>query len=197
MIVSLCLSFFFSSRIRHTICALVTGVQTCALPISQITRTASRIPSRVARLARSAQRGRVCDIHCHPDLLADLVALGCRRKTLRTAGYRLHSCGTGIPFGSTDSHPCDGARTTDQEAAPASRAAVVGVAENTLQHSIDKSGAARSDHHDSCRYPMSRVVVGIAIFARQLHPGAAGRTLHCSYGRWEESRVGERVGQYV
>src|SRR3546814_9678932 len=25
---------FFSSRIRHTRCALVTGVQTCALPIS-------------------------------------------------------------------------------------------------------------------------------------------------------------------
>src|SRR3546814_7114314 len=29
----LCLLFFFSSRRRHTICALVTGVQTCALPI--------------------------------------------------------------------------------------------------------------------------------------------------------------------
>src|SRR3546814_1832817 len=28
------LLFFFSSRRRHTICALVTGVQTCALPIS-------------------------------------------------------------------------------------------------------------------------------------------------------------------
>src|SRR3546814_9507193 len=28
--------FFFSSRRRHTICALVTGVQTCALPISHI-----------------------------------------------------------------------------------------------------------------------------------------------------------------
>src|SRR3546814_9902793 len=27
------LMFFFSSRRRHTICALVTGVQTCALPI--------------------------------------------------------------------------------------------------------------------------------------------------------------------
>src|SRR3546814_1377546 len=27
--------FFFSSRRRHTICALVTGVQTCALPISR------------------------------------------------------------------------------------------------------------------------------------------------------------------
>src|SRR3546814_6420962 len=27
--------FFFSSRRRHTSCALVTGVQTCALPISR------------------------------------------------------------------------------------------------------------------------------------------------------------------
>src|SRR3546814_5208584 len=39
-IVSFCISylvviyFFFSSRRRHTRCALVTGVQTCALPIS-------------------------------------------------------------------------------------------------------------------------------------------------------------------
>src|SRR3546814_3984285 len=30
------LFFFFSSRRRHTRCALVTGVQTCALPISCI-----------------------------------------------------------------------------------------------------------------------------------------------------------------
>src|SRR3546814_10516818 len=29
----LCFLFFFSSRRRHTRCALVTGVQTCALPI--------------------------------------------------------------------------------------------------------------------------------------------------------------------
>src|SRR3546814_11167417 len=28
--------FFFSSRRRHTSCALVTGVQTCALPISAV-----------------------------------------------------------------------------------------------------------------------------------------------------------------
>src|SRR3546814_5917236 len=28
--------FFFSSRRRHTRCALVTGVQTCALPISNL-----------------------------------------------------------------------------------------------------------------------------------------------------------------
>src|SRR3546814_5886793 len=30
------LFFFFSSRRRHTMCALVTGVQTCALPISAL-----------------------------------------------------------------------------------------------------------------------------------------------------------------
>src|SRR3546814_19032689 len=32
--VGCCVFFFFSSRRRHTRCALVTGVQTCALPIS-------------------------------------------------------------------------------------------------------------------------------------------------------------------
>src|SRR3546814_7614057 len=35
--------FFFSSRRRHTRCALVTGVQTCALPISE------QIAQRTAR----------------------------------------------------------------------------------------------------------------------------------------------------
>src|SRR3546814_6769635 len=33
---------FFSSRRRHTICELVTGVQTCALPIYDLTHTADR-----------------------------------------------------------------------------------------------------------------------------------------------------------
>src|SRR3546814_10306223 len=32
--------FFFSSRRRHTRCALVTGVQTCALPIYDLARVA-------------------------------------------------------------------------------------------------------------------------------------------------------------
>src|SRR3546814_1044049 len=31
-----CVGFFFSSRRRHTRCTLVTGVQTCALPISRL-----------------------------------------------------------------------------------------------------------------------------------------------------------------
>src|SRR3546814_9643503 len=33
--------FFFSSRRRHTRCALGTGVQTCALPISAVEGTAA------------------------------------------------------------------------------------------------------------------------------------------------------------
>src|SRR3546814_2356095 len=35
MLCSVLCVFFFSSRRRHTRCALVTGVQTCALPISE------------------------------------------------------------------------------------------------------------------------------------------------------------------
>src|SRR3546814_9545062 len=33
VVLCICCFFFFSSRRRHTRCALVTGVQTCALPI--------------------------------------------------------------------------------------------------------------------------------------------------------------------
>src|SRR3546814_9223984 len=36
----MCCVFFVSSRRRHTRCALVTGVQTCALPISVTDRRA-------------------------------------------------------------------------------------------------------------------------------------------------------------
>src|SRR3546814_17573453 len=36
--------FFFSSRRRHTRCALVTGVQTCALPISESLKIELRGP---------------------------------------------------------------------------------------------------------------------------------------------------------
>src|SRR3546814_11152341 len=42
--------FYFSSRRRHTSCALVTGVQTCALPISR------RISTCTSASALSASR---------------------------------------------------------------------------------------------------------------------------------------------
>src|SRR3546814_6923958 len=48
MFVFVCLCFFFfSSRRRHTRCALVTGVQTCALPIS---------PRRLCQCRRTDRR---------------------------------------------------------------------------------------------------------------------------------------------
>src|SRR3546814_16127532 len=43
--------FFFSSRRRHTRCALVTGVQTCALPISAPDRDVAAALAAVVRLA--------------------------------------------------------------------------------------------------------------------------------------------------
>src|SRR3546814_7975268 len=61
--------FFFSSRRRHTRCALVTGVQTCALPISialddarwltPLGRELARLPldPRIARIALAGRGG--------------------------------------------------------------------------------------------------------------------------------------------
>src|SRR3546814_7605014 len=46
--------FFFSSRRRHTRCALVTGVQTCALPISTRHRECRRQDSLALGPACSA-----------------------------------------------------------------------------------------------------------------------------------------------
>src|SRR3546814_18548302 len=45
--------FFFSSRRRHTRCALVTGVQTCALPIF----SAAPVPAPAAAPDTAAQAG--------------------------------------------------------------------------------------------------------------------------------------------
>src|SRR3546814_5029843 len=54
-------SFFFSSRRRHTRCALVTGVQTCALPISFVNaEKASHAMSRAMRIIEA----------CRPKILA-------------------------------------------------------------------------------------------------------------------------------
>src|SRR3546814_10767182 len=45
--------FFFSSRRRHTRCALVTGVQTCALPISLVQTTSDEIVALIPKGAIS------------------------------------------------------------------------------------------------------------------------------------------------
>src|SRR3546814_7644608 len=65
--------FFFSSRRRHTSCALVTGVQTCALPIFALELRAARAlggwgPVAAARpTARSIAVERLVD-HAHDQM---------------------------------------------------------------------------------------------------------------------------------
>src|SRR3546814_3261183 len=60
--------FFFSSRRRHTRCALVTGVQTCALPISE----------QSIKMARKGGGAYLIGVHkpdapINVDVLADLI----------------------------------------------------------------------------------------------------------------------------
>src|SRR3546814_1613446 len=68
--------FFFSSRRRHTRCALVTGVQTCALPISAgaigiVSKTVSF--DRLVEVVLDAVAGRPLMTSAErEDLLADL-----------------------------------------------------------------------------------------------------------------------------
>src|SRR3546814_9933813 len=58
--------FFFSSRRRHTRCALVTGVQTCALPIS--TRA---VPDQARiGMAKAAPTGAVKTCEWRPHVVA-------------------------------------------------------------------------------------------------------------------------------
>src|SRR3546814_7892368 len=80
--------FFFSSRRRHTICALVTGVQTCALPISPPRagfRRDHRRRTRRARSSLSASAARGRRAVRHPDSLHRGVAPGARARRSRRA----------------------------------------------------------------------------------------------------------------
>src|SRR3546814_10980070 len=68
--------FVFSSRRRHTSCALVTGVQTCALPISvarrwpNSTSSTSRPAAAAPPAARCAARPRPAPVSAMPQALA-------------------------------------------------------------------------------------------------------------------------------
>src|SRR3546814_13806288 len=57
--------FFFSSRRRHTSCALVTGVQTCALPICQALGSSGRevIEAIIIGFEVAARPGMICSNH--------------------------------------------------------------------------------------------------------------------------------------
>src|SRR3546814_9509545 len=68
-VIILLIVFFFSSRRRHTRCALVTGVQTCALPISGMRAPSSHRTQEQAGLAVRNPVDRA-------DLAQDVVEIG-------------------------------------------------------------------------------------------------------------------------
>src|SRR3546814_16554243 len=99
--------FFFSSRRRHTRCALVTGVQTCALPISP---EAKRRALEAAAAAIRARAGEIAGANAKDmaaargkgltDALLDRLALtpdptevktgraSCRERVCHTCRFR-------------------------------------------------------------------------------------------------------------
>src|SRR3546814_13989022 len=52
--------FFFSSRRRHTRCALVTGVQTCALPISAMGKPMTPRPRKATLVISRSHPAEYC-----------------------------------------------------------------------------------------------------------------------------------------
>src|SRR3546814_5770687 len=84
---------FFSSRRRHTRCALVTGVQTCALPIS-VADSCVRPHSpfvccahvSTVSTATKAVDESTSDLHALPPLLRHAPALNSHRSEERRVG---------------------------------------------------------------------------------------------------------------
>src|SRR3546814_3112228 len=72
-VVNIC--FFFSSRRRHTRCALVTGVRTCALPIFGLLDGERRLTNylQLAELLQDAQ-SRALGLHGLVDWLGNAIA---------------------------------------------------------------------------------------------------------------------------
>src|SRR3546814_118517 len=94
-----CCCFFFSSRRRHTRCALVTGVQTCALPICGIAVNSELVPELNVRgqpaLLHSAIENVVRNaVRYTPDHSSVTVRL---RKLGADCVIEVEDCGPGIP----------------------------------------------------------------------------------------------------
>src|SRR3546814_9784295 len=70
--------FFFSSRRRHTRCALGTGVQTCALPICTGLRVGQKLPQIGGILVNKCQQTASLTVRERTggQILADLRAAG-------------------------------------------------------------------------------------------------------------------------
>src|SRR3546814_10397009 len=105
--------FFGSSRRRHTRCALVTGVQTCALPICRWAwshalafirpvrrRRALNVEKRIQMITRNKVEQPRIDIHAHrseehtselQSLMRISYAVFCLKKKNKTTLYRTNT----------------------------------------------------------------------------------------------------------
>src|SRR3546814_7639217 len=100
--------FFFSSRRRHTRCALVTGFQTCALPISPSASDAvhalNASSGRAETIQQRSNPGRAWISYMDQTLLEVRVT----KKTLEAddiASFELKNCdGSSLPHFSAGSH---------------------------------------------------------------------------------------------
>src|SRR3546814_7768903 len=80
-----CMLFFFSSRRRHTSCALVTGVQTCALPICFLQNFFCEIYGECHIKAQSC-RSRMGDTR--PPLIRKRISNGLPKQTNNPCGSK-------------------------------------------------------------------------------------------------------------
>src|SRR3546814_8526462 len=126
--------FFFSSRRRHTRCALVTGVQTCALPISPITVT--RIPLAPERM----------EVVHRPVAGADREVVGMGKRALQVSVGVAHC---GFEVAALGEASGDGGR---QRATGA-----VGVAGGKARRLQAQRGALRSEEHTSELQSLMRI----------------------------------------
>src|SRR3546814_17650205 len=96
--------FFFTSKRRHTRCALVTGVQTCALPIPGPSGSARRSPrcrrARAPATIRGAGGGAAPHVPAHGRPMPDRTA----RPETEAPAHRLRPQGSGVPA-ATPCHP--------------------------------------------------------------------------------------------
>src|SRR3546814_8359291 len=94
--------FFFSSRRRHTRCALVTGVQTCALPISaRRCRSRPILPAAPpATLAAGACASQRLPPACHPGLEpGPMAGTGSWPQPVISQPPASRTCGLGLALG--------------------------------------------------------------------------------------------------
>src|SRR3546814_8301568 len=106
--------FFFSSRRRHTRCALVTGVQTCALPIFALER--GQAERGVDALARLAAEGQALPELGKPVALSDIeleAPIPLPRRNIFCVGKNYHDHAQEFASSGFDSSEAAGARSEE------------------------------------------------------------------------------------